>query len=108
MVMAIQEPLKVDIDRDVKRAFLQVLARQGTSNKEGAARLLAWFVGQPPELQAVILGQAPGNAAEMIARSIIQQAEVGDLAIVKGGKDDVNLQEQRRRQAHARSGAAEK
>lgn len=77
-----EEFLKVSLDGDLKSEADKVFERQGTSQREGVSRLLKWFVDQPRDIQALVLGQVDGQGAAVLAKwvleGIIERANVSD------------------------------
>ncbi len=84
--------LRVNVDEKLKDALDAVLARQGTSQKVGLTRLFEWFVALPPEMQALILGQVPGQGSEVLAKAVLERftKEKGRGATSTGKKIEVH------------------
>jgi alkyl hydroperoxide reductase subunit AhpF len=53
---------KVDLSVELIRKINALSDQRGMKNKAVAARVLAWFLVQPVDIQSVILGQIPADA----------------------------------------------
>lgn len=55
----VETTYKFLIDSELKARVDEVFEQHGTSLTAGTSRLLSFFVNQPPELRAMMLGQIP-------------------------------------------------
>ncbi len=74
-VMAKPIAVKFYVPPDQMRRCERIFKRQGVNLSEGLTRLIRLLNDAPEEMKGVILGQAHGDAALALARSVIHKAE---------------------------------
>lgn len=63
---------RVDIPPGTKKTFDAAAKAHGLNYRVAAGRLLDWFNGQKPEIQAMVLGLVPESIRPDAARAIMQ------------------------------------
>ncbi len=67
------EQYKFLVDGDLKARIDAVFERQGTSLTTGSIRLIEFFLDQPEEVQAMILGQVRGEGARDLTAIVLNR-----------------------------------
>jgi len=78
----------IEVWSAARKALDEICDRSGISKKKVIGRLIEWFVRQPLELQAIVLGQIPDRSAIYLLRHVADQL----AAEVSSRQDRTGLQ----------------
>lgn len=88
MMMAELQPLKVSIERDLKKSLDDICNTRGMTQKAAVTRMIEWFVEQPESVQQLMLRQVPHDVEDQYL------AEMLRLYAQSKGHDDAPPAEQ--------------
>lgn len=75
--MSARKIMRIELRNESKQHLMQVTARHGMTQVAALSRVVEWFAGQQPSLQAAILGQYPEALSKEIAALILQNLASG-------------------------------